>query len=128
MLIGFAAVCLYLLLALLSYSPDDPGWSRTGAGGAVSNVGGPAGAWIADVFLSLFGYLSYLFLFMLGYQAWRVFRLRDSSMGFDGVLLALRAVGLSLVMVAGTGLASLYYGDQSSLLPFSHGGILGAEV
>lgn len=128
MLIGLAAICLYLLLALLSYSPEDPGWSRTGAGGAVSNAAGPAGAWIADVFLSLFGYLSYLFPFMLGYQAWRVFKLRDTRTGFDGVLFALRAVGLCLIMVAGTGLASLNYGDLPTDLPFSHGGILGAEV
>ncbi|MGQ9424544.1 DNA translocase FtsK [Gilvimarinus sp. F26214L] len=128
MLIGFAAVCLYLLLALMSYNPEDPGWSSTGTGDGVANVAGPAGAWVADVFLSLFGYLSYLFPFMLGYQAWRVFKLRDSEEGFDGVLFSLRAVGLSLVMVAGTGLASLHYGSHPSELPFSHGGILGAEI
>lgn len=128
MLIGFAAVCLYLLLALASYNPDDPGWSSTGSGGAVANVAGPAGAWIADVFFSLFGYLSYLFPFMLAYQAWRVFKLREIRAGFDGVLFALRAVGLSLVMVAGTGLASLFYAGVDTALPFSHGGILGAEI
>src|SRR5690606_38224377 len=106
----------------------DPGWSSTGSGGDVANVAGPAGAWIADVFLSLFGYLSYLFPFMLAYQAWRVFKLRELRAGFDGVLLALRTVGLALVMVAGTGLASLLYGETETALPFSQGGILGAEV
>lgn len=128
MLIALVAICLYLLLALVSYSPEDPGWSSTGTGGGVANVAGPAGAWIADVFLSLFGYLSYLFPFMLGYQAYRVFKLRDREAGFDGILFGLRSVGLCLVMVAGTGLASLHYGTASSELPFSHGGILGAEI
>ena len=27
--IGISAVCLYLLLALFSYSPRDPGWSAS---------------------------------------------------------------------------------------------------
>ncbi|MEX1032571.1 MAG: DNA translocase FtsK 4TM domain-containing protein [Cellvibrionaceae bacterium] len=128
MLIGFVAICLYLLLALLSYSPDDPGWSSTGIGDGVANVAGPAGAWIADIFLYLFGYLSYLFPFMLGYQAWRVFKLRDSEVGLDGVLLSLRVVGLCLVMVAGTGLVAMHYGVAETDLPSTQGGVLGAEI
>lgn len=128
LLIGFAAICLYLLMALVSYSPEDPGWSSTGTGSGVANVGGPTGAWLADVFFSLFGYLSYLFPFMLAYQAWRVFKHRGEDFQFDGVLLGLRTLGLCLVMIAGTGLVSLQYGLQESSLPFSHGGILGAEV
>ncbi|MGI1677835.1 MAG: DNA translocase FtsK 4TM domain-containing protein [Cellvibrionaceae bacterium] len=128
LLIGFAAVCLYLVMALVSYSPEDPGWSSTGTGNGVANVGGPAGAWLADVFFSLFGYLSYLFPVMLAYQAWRVFKHRGENLEFDGVLLGLRTLGLCLVMIAGTGLVSLQYGIQESSLPFSHGGILGAEV
>ncbi|GAB1265214.1 DNA translocase FtsK [Aurantivibrio infirmus] len=128
MLIAFAAVCIYLLLALLSYSPEDPGWSSTGSGDGVANIAGPAGAWIADVFFSLFGYLSYLFPFMLAYQAWRVFKHRDAASSVDWVLLGLRSVGLCLVMVAGTGLATLQYGLEAPILPFSYGGILGAEI
>lgn len=127
-LIGSLAVCIYLLMALLSYSPDDPGWSSTGRGDGVANAAGPAGAWIADVFFSLFGYLAYLFPFMMGYQAWRVFRQRDREQTLDALVIALRIVGLSLVMVAGTGLATLHYGDASTVLPSSPGGILGAEV
>jgi len=30
--IGVSAVCLYLMLALFTYSPRDPGWSATGSG------------------------------------------------------------------------------------------------
>ena len=53
-LIGFVAVFLYLMMALLTYDQADPGWSRTGTGAAVANSGGPTGAWLADIFLSLF--------------------------------------------------------------------------
>lgn len=67
--IGVAAVCLYLLMALLTYSASDPGWSATGNGAGISNLGGPTGAWLADVFFSLVGYAAYLFPLMLAYRA-----------------------------------------------------------
>ncbi len=127
-LIGLVAVCLYLILALVTYSPEDPGWSSTGSGDGVRNAGGPTGAWVADVFFSLFGYLAFLFPLMLAYRAWLVFRDRSRHIGLDWVLLGLRVVGLVLVMVAGTGLASIYYGSESTNLPFSNGGVLGASV
>ncbi len=127
-LIGLVAACVYLLMALFSYSPDDPGWSRTGISDNLHNAGGPAGAWLADVFFSLFGYLAYLFPVMLAYRAWLVFRERELSRGFDPVLLGLRTVGLVLVMVAGTGLAALHYESTVANLPFSNGGLLGASV
>ena len=124
LLIGFIAGCVYLALALFSYSPEDPGWSRTGVGDLVRNAGGPAGAWLADVFFSLFGYLAYLFPLMLAYQV--VLLLRDRRKpNFDPLLLALRFVGLCIVMVAATGIAVQHYGDLSVSLPFSPGGLLG---
>ena len=126
-LIGLAAISVYLMLALMTYDAGDPGWSHTGEGGRIRNAGGPAGAWLADVFLSLFGYLAYLFPVLLAYRAWQVFRDRDRQPGFDWLLISLRVVGLFLVMVAGTGIASLHYPDGVNL-PFSNGGLLGASV
>ena len=37
--IGVTAACLYLLMALVTYSRGDPGWSATGTGAPVSNLG-----------------------------------------------------------------------------------------
>lgn len=127
-LISLVAICAYLLLALFTFSPDDAGWSRTGINATVANAGGPTGAWLADVFFSLFGYMAYLFPVMLAYRAWLVFRDREHNQPFDPVLLGLRTVGLLLVMVAGTGFAAMNYPSESSILPFSNGGILGASV
>ena len=50
----FAAIIA--VLALMTFNVNDPGWSHTGAGGNVHNSVGRAGAWFADVSLSLFGY------------------------------------------------------------------------
>ena len=63
--IGVTAACLYLLMALVTYSARDPGWSATGSDAPVSNLGGPTGAWLADVFFSLVGYAAYLFPLLL---------------------------------------------------------------
>ena len=125
--IGITAACLYLLLALVSYTPDDPGWSATGQGDYVRNAGGPAGAWLADVFFSLIGYLAYLFPLMLAWRAWILFQHRHEENSFDWVTLAIRALGLVLVMIAGTALAAM--NDLgTSALPQGLGGILGQAV
>jgi S-DNA-T family DNA segregation ATPase FtsK/SpoIIIE len=126
-LIGFVAVFIYLLMALISYDQADPGWSKTGNGGAVVNTGGPAGAWLADVFYSLFGYMAYLFPLMLGYRAWILFRHRYDIHAFDWASFLVRIVGLVLVMIASTALAMI--GDTGeSGLPFGAGGALGFSV
>ena len=126
-LIGLVAIFAYLLMALVSYSELDLGWSKTGSGGSVINAGGPTGAWLADVFFSLFGYLAYLFPVLLAYRAWLVFRERARSQNFDWILLGLRFVGFFLVMVAGCGLAGMHFLAET-VLPFASGGLLGESV
>lgn len=127
-LIGLGAICLYLLIAMVSYDPLDPGWSKTGENTQVQNAGGSFGAWIADVFFSLFGYLAYLFPVMIAYRAWLVLKDRTRQDAIDWLFFGLRAVGLVLVMVAGTGIAAMHYSDGASVLPYSNGGLLGAAV
>ena len=128
-LISWLAICAYLLLAFVTYAPTDPGWSHTGSIDDVENAAGPLGAWLADVFFSLFGYMSYLFPLLLVLRAWHVFRVhREEGSEFDGVVFALRILGLVLVMVCATSLAALQYGGLSTPLPFGIGGILGSSV
>ncbi|WP_101757082.1 DNA translocase FtsK [Oceanicoccus sp. KOV_DT_Chl] len=126
-LIGFVAVFIYLLMALSSYDRADPGWSRTGTGEPVMNAGGPTGAWLADIFLSMFGYMAYLFPLMVGYRAWILFRQRYQPQRFDWASFSIRIIGLVIVMVASTSLAMI--GDNGdSGLPFGAGGALGQSV
>ncbi|GAB3107208.1 DNA translocase FtsK [Pseudomaricurvus hydrocarbonicus] len=127
-LIGLVALCLYILMALVTYSPTDPGWSRTATGDSLQNAGGVFGAWLGDVFYSLFGYMAFLFPVLIAYRAWLVFRDRTHPVPFDLVVAGLRFVGFILVMLSATALASMYYGTGSSELPFSNGGILGSSV
>lgn len=121
-----AAIAIYLLVALLSYDQSDPGWSHTGGNLHANNVGGVAGAWFADIFLYLFGYLAYLFPVMVGYAGWLIFRARDDEgERYSPLQLALRGAGFVLTMAAGTGLANMHFADPNSLFPLGTGGILG---
>ena len=121
------AVAVYLLMSLASYHAADPGWSRSGSGDKIANIGGVAGAWFADAFLFLFGYLAYLFPLIVGYSAWLLYRGRDIEARASRRELALRGLGFVLTVTAGAGLATLYAMDPLSL-PVNGGGVLGDVV
>ena len=129
-LIGWVALCLILLLALLSYSPDDPGWSHTGSREGVANLIGPAGAWMSDISFALFGLMAYLLPVLLGVRALQILRtyfLREPS-EFDSATVVLRVVGFMLVMISATSLANIQYEDIANTYPEGMGGILGEYV
>ena len=125
--IGVTAMCLYLLLALASYSARDPGWSATGSDASIHNLGGPTGAWLADVSFSLVGYAAYLFPLLLAYRALIILLERHQSAGFDWVTFGIRTLGLVLVMIAGTALAAMN-DTGGGVLPQGAGGILGQAI
>lgn len=129
-LIGLLALCGYLLLALFSYDPMDPGWTYTGQASSeqVANMGGRAGAWFADVLLSLLGYLAYLFPVMLVYRAWLIIRDRSRNQLFSWPLFTLHTAGFISVLVAGTALATQHFAVYAGALRETSGGILGQVV
>lgn len=129
-LLGWLAVSTYMLIAFTTYSRHDPSFSYAdGDKGAVHNAAGVAGAWVADIFYSLAGWLAFLFPLMLILRAWNVFQQRKiEDSGFDWVTFCLRAVGLVLVMTTATALAELHYGGNETTLPNGVGGILGSAV
>jgi S-DNA-T family DNA segregation ATPase FtsK/SpoIIIE len=125
--IGVSAACLYVLLALVTYSPRDPGWSATGSGARILNAGGPTGAWVADVAFSLIGFAAYLLPVLLAYRALVILLQRHRHQRFDWVTFGIRALGLVLVTIAGTALAALNDSGGSGL-PQGAGGILGQAI
>lgn len=122
-------IAVYVLISLFTYAPTDPGWSQSGHTGRVSNLGGLAGAWFADVVLALFGYLAYLIPFMLAYTGWLIFRqLPLHQEEWRG--LSLRGIGFVFTLGTSCGLASMYDQHAASQLPqnVTAGGILGELV
>jgi S-DNA-T family DNA segregation ATPase FtsK/SpoIIIE len=129
-LIALAALSIYLFIALLSYHPDDPGWSHAISVDMIRNSAGKVGAWIADVLLYLFGFMGYLFPVLLGFSGWRVYQALQANAPLDYVRYALRSAGLILAYVGGCGLARLYFLPNSGL-PYEvrgAGGILGDVI
>ena len=129
-LIGWIALCSILLLALLSYSAGDPGWSHTGTRSEVSNAVGLAGAWIADIFFALFGVMAYLFPALLAVRAIQILRtyILRAPERFDSVTFTLRIIGFVLVMISATSLANIQYAEVHNSYPFGVGGILGNKI
>jgi len=127
-LIGWLLVSAYLILSLLTYSRQDPAWSSTGADSGIENLAGPTGAWVSDIFFTLFGYLAYLIPLLVLYRLWRTFMERHQAIEFNGFLFSLRLLGFVVVMIASTGLVVLQTGVENTALPFSAGGYLGLST
>ena len=125
-LIVLLAASGYLLTALVDYNPSDPGWSHTGIGLRVTNIAGRAGAWFADVFFYLFGWLAFLAPVIVAYSGWLVFRGREGTGDLDLRTLAVRWAGFFLTLGSGCGLAALHFVTQR--LPLDAGGVLGEVI
>ncbi len=129
-LIGSIALCLIMMVALLSYSPTDPGWSKTATNQQVLNAIGPAGALFADILFNLFGAMAYLFPLLLAARALLILRtcLLKEALPFDSVTFSLRMIGFVLVMVSATSLANIQFSDSLTSYPSGFGGVLGKTI
>lgn len=127
-LILWLAVSCFLTLALVSYQSSDPGWSHTGEGEQVLNLAGITGAWLADIFFSLIGWVAYLIPLAMIYGAVRFYRENPGQLWGGGALWGLRGVGTLLAVLSSCGLISLHWTHLGHGLPMSTGGVFGAYI
>ena len=92
-LIALGGISLFVLIALWSHHPTDPGWSHTGTSSVIHNQGGLVRAWIADVALYLFGQFAHLLPVMVVFSAWVVYREGAEDFFADYVHMSVRLVG-----------------------------------
>jgi len=114
-----------MLLALLSYHPDDPGFSHTGTG-TLHNQIGATGAWFADIVLYLFGMPAYLFPAMVMAAGWMLFSARLTDAPLNRTVMLFRASGFLLALITSCGLATLHFHNPD--LRETVGGVLGQLV
>ena len=127
-LIFWAALAVFLLAALITYSPADPGWSQRTDGGAIGNAGGVLGAWVADILLVIFGYIAYLIPLLVVIRVWGVFRAHlHHQREKDWGLIALQSVGFILILLSSCAIIHLNYLNPV-ILPAGVGGIIGQET
>ena len=121
-----AAIGIYMLMALLSYSPEDPGWAFEGVRRVPQNAGGMVGAQLSSILFSLVGKTAYAFPFMLVWAGWMLFRDRNEVQPHPHLWLV-RGAGFVLILVGATTLAALH-GAGDVRMPQGSGGILGQAM
>jgi len=121
-LLFFTVFAMFMMLALFSFDPADPGWAQTGYQTEVRNLGGAVGAYLSDLFLNLFGLIAYSLPFVIAITGWLLFQRFHELMKLDYLTLGLKLIGFFMFYLGVTSLASMNFDD---VFYFSAGGILG---
>ncbi len=124
MLLSFA-LAGYFLVAMFSYDALDSSWSHSGSNTSITNFGGTAGAWIADLLFYLFGFLAFLLPIMLIHNGMILVRTRELTAEDRYQMLVIRWSGFVLTLVSGCALSSLHFSVDPGSMPLDAGGILG---
>ena len=118
-------LALFLLVALVSFHPDDAGWSSSGIGGVPRNLAGSAGAWLANGLLSFLGYVAFLLPWSVLWLGLRLFRGHDGPSHFP---VAVRGIAWIIALLSLAALAAMYLAPAGRWMPQGSGGIAGSLV
>ena len=122
-------LAVYLIACLATYDPADPGPFNPIASDQVSNAGRVLGAWLANFFLFLTGYLAYTLPVLLVYIGWLVYARAGKPVEKAGPTEWLaRLTGLALFILSATGLAQLHSLPPAGSMPAGGGGIIGLQI
>jgi S-DNA-T family DNA segregation ATPase FtsK/SpoIIIE len=127
--LGLVLVGLYLAVILFSYYRGDPSWSHVAEEGAViQNSGGPFGAWLSDILLSVFGFSAWWWVVLTFYAMWFVYLklevVNDSKKSF----LAFNFIGFAMLLVSSSVLEAGHIVALPTALPLEAGGMLGTSL
>ncbi|HWI36124.1 MAG TPA: DNA translocase FtsK 4TM domain-containing protein, partial [Burkholderiales bacterium] len=114
-----AVLALYLFLVFVTYSRGDPGWSHSATDAVARNAGGVVGAYIADIFLYLFGLSAYWWIVLCAAAVvWGHRRIPPKA-------LWLALGGFAVLVFSTSSLEALRLHTLSAQLPFAPGGVIG---
>ena len=125
MIIG-SALAVYLMMVLLSYDGNDPGWMDTGGAGPVENIGGRVGALTADSLFNGIGYIAYVLPLLVMWGSWLVAYGNQRGERVLLWVLGVRWLGFLLTLLSACALAALHFVGPH--MPISAGGAVGAIV
>ena len=118
-------LAVYLVACLASYEPTDPGPFNTVASDQVQNIGRLLGAWLANFFLFLTGYIAYLIPVLLVYFGWMVYSGTRSDRPADATQWLARITGFVLFILSATGLGYMHAAAPVGSMPAGAGGVVG---
>ncbi|HEV7834000.1 MAG TPA: DNA translocase FtsK 4TM domain-containing protein, partial [Caballeronia sp.] len=129
------ALCVFLLMALVSYSRHDPSWTHAAQVDQIANWAGRVGAWTADLLLLLFGLSAYWWVVLLvrriiaNYRRITNHETADEAPVKDRTWLA-EAFAFVLVLAASDGLEALRMWSLKVQMPRPNasGGVIGEAV
>lgn len=127
-LIITVAICTFIFVALLGFDHRDSGWSHLGYQPEVRNFTGPAGAWLADIFISAVGLGAFLLPFLIILPLVRFLLHRNHPVLDTVPYFILRSTGSIIVLVAFCTLSSTHISNETFNYPFSSGGLLGEAL
>jgi S-DNA-T family DNA segregation ATPase FtsK/SpoIIIE len=122
-------VAVYLVACLVSYDPTDPGPFNSVASQKVSNIGRVLGAWLANFFLFLTGYLAYSLPIVLTYFGWLVYARAGATVDkATPTEWFARITGFMLFILSATGLSHMHALPPAGSMPAGGGGVIGLQI
>ena len=121
----FFTLALLLATILFSYNKEDEGYFSSGGEGDVHNILGVSGAWIADITLNLFGFMGFLFPFMLAWHSYLIYKRKQPHNQLNKFL---SGFAQGLTILAGSAIFYLYIPPLFIELGHGRGGILGGVI
>ena len=132
---GVAALAVYLMIVLLTYSKLDPGWTQSVAVPKLSNWGGKFGAWVADSIFYIFGLSAWWWCVLLLRLVWVGYRQLSQRFVLEQEPPAqhrhevwIRTAGFVLLMIGSVGIESLRMYTLTANYLRVPGGVLGSEI
>jgi S-DNA-T family DNA segregation ATPase FtsK/SpoIIIE len=125
----FSVLGVYLALILLTYYVNDSSWfNATSSQDDIHNAGGPLGAKLSAVLLSLFGFSAWWWVVFAFYALWLVYLRLDVVGQSKKPLLFLNFLGFGMVLVASAAMEFGHVVKLPATLPLNSGGMIGAVV
>ena len=133
--IALAVIFLYFVMILLSYNKGDPGWSHEVEVAKVTNLGGRAGAYLADLLLFIFGFSAWWWCICFLRLVWKGYRsltqkylLATDTEPEHQHEATFRWIGFTLLFTGSVGLEFLRMWSLRVQLPGAPGGVLGKLI
>ncbi|TFV87484.1 DNA translocase FtsK [Oxalobacteraceae bacterium OM1] len=129
------AVTAYLVIAFLTYSKTDPGWSYSTSSGQIHNWGGWVGARVTDLMLFICGFSAWWCCIFLLRTVWRGYRRLSYRFIYQKEPepehhheVWVRSVGFVLMMIGSVAIEYLRMHSLKVQLPRAPGGVLGELI
>ena len=122
-------IALYITLALISYSANDPSFSHSiDISKNINNFAGISGAYFSDFFLNIFGLSAWWLVFLSIYSIFLIYPRIENENYEIKHLLIIHYLGFLLLLLSSSTFESGYVVDFSARLPSEQGGILGNSM